>query len=61
MPTVASAQDWPWTELPPLGGQPGGRLCLLPHWLDAEQADALLQRLHEALPWTTHTVRIFGR
>ena len=58
---MASARDFSWTELPSLGGQAGGRLCLLPHWLATDQADALLQRLHEALPWTTHTVRIFGR
>lgn len=36
-------------------------LALCPDWLDADEADALLQALLETVPWENHRIRIFGR
>ncbi|MDI3262623.1 MAG: alpha-ketoglutarate-dependent dioxygenase AlkB [Fulvimonas sp.] len=37
------------------------RLCLAPAWLPAARADALFAELHATLPWTVHSLRLFGR
>ncbi|MFD0739066.1 alpha-ketoglutarate-dependent dioxygenase AlkB family protein [Lysobacter koreensis] len=36
-------------------------LAFDPQWLAAAEADALLADLREALPWTVHRIRLFGR
>lgn len=45
------------TELP----LPGADLRLHPGWLDRDAADALFERLLQAVPWENHPVRLFGR
>lgn len=36
-------------------------LELVPAWLPAGEADALFEALRDALPWSAHRLRIFGR
>lgn len=40
---------------------PGADVRLLPGWLQALDADALLRVLREGLPWEVHRIRLFGR
>jgi len=40
---------------------PGADLRLLPQWLAAAEADALLEELRRSIPWEVHRIRIFGR
>lgn len=40
---------------------PGAEVRLLPGWLDANSADALLGVLLDGLPWEVHRIRLFGR
>ena len=46
-----------WTALP----LPGADLLHDPAWLACGEADALLAALRDALPWTRHRIRLFGR
>ncbi|WP_425492617.1 alpha-ketoglutarate-dependent dioxygenase AlkB family protein [Dyella jiangningensis] len=46
-----------WQSLP----LPGAELALWPHWLAAEEADALLAELQATVPWEVHRIRIYGR
>ena len=38
-----------------------GRVAHRPGWLSAPEADALLVRLRDEVPWTVHRIRMFGR
>lgn len=40
---------------------PGADVALIPHWLVAGEANALLARLLVEVPWETHRLRLFGR
>ncbi|WP_448096598.1 alpha-ketoglutarate-dependent dioxygenase AlkB family protein [Luteibacter yeojuensis] len=40
---------------------PGADVTFAPAWLDSEEADALLARLLDELPWEVHRIRMFGR
>lgn len=40
---------------------PGAEVALLPHWLAADEADALMDRLLADIPWESHRLRLFGR
>lgn len=40
---------------------PAGRLRLLEHWLAAESASRLFDRLHAEIDWQARTIRMFGR
>ena len=46
-----------WQALP----MPGADLRLMPHWLGAVEADALLDELQRSIPWEVHRISIFGR
>lgn len=46
-----------WQSLP----LPDAELSLWPHWLRADEADALLEELQVTTPWETHRIRIYGR
>lgn len=47
--------DGTWRALP------GAELRLLPGWLGASEADALLGSLREQVQWEVHRIRMFGR
>ncbi len=47
-------------ELQPLS-LPGADIGFDPHWLPPAEADALLARLLQAVPWEVHRIRLFGR
>lgn len=51
MPTAS------WEALP----LPGADLAICTHWLDRDEADALLVRLLAEIPWENHRIRMFGR
>lgn len=40
---------------------PGATLLYRPAWLPLAQADALFEDLGQALPWSVHRIRMFGR
>ena len=40
---------------------PGADVTFAPAWLAREEADALLARLIDELPWEVHRIRMFGR
>ena len=40
---------------------PDAEIALLPHWLDAAEADALFDVLYATIPWEIHRIRLFGR
>lgn len=40
---------------------PGADVRLIPDWIDANRADALLRMLLEDLSWEVHRIRLFGR
>lgn len=40
---------------------PDADVALDPHWLPADEADALLRDLLATVPWETHRIRLFGR
>ena len=40
---------------------PGADVTFAPHWLASDEADALLARLIDDLPWEVHRIRMFGR
>jgi len=42
-------------------GLPGATLRFQPAWLAGDAADRLFEALHEALPWSVHRIRLFGR
>ncbi|PWK88472.1 alpha-ketoglutarate-dependent dioxygenase AlkB family protein [Fulvimonas soli] len=46
-----------WEALP----LPAADLRWSPHWLPADEADALFAALRAAIPWETHRIRLFGR
>ncbi|HET6430796.1 alpha-ketoglutarate-dependent dioxygenase AlkB family protein [Dyella sp.] len=46
-----------WQTLP----LPGAELALIPHWLAADEADALLAQLSATIRWEQHRIRMFGR
>lgn len=40
---------------------PGADIAFDPQWLPSGEADVLLQRLLDEVPWETHRIRMFGR
>lgn len=40
---------------------PDGELWFAPAWLARAEADALYERLMDAVPWEVHRIRMFGR
>ncbi|SDQ37718.1 DNA-N1-methyladenine dioxygenase [Pseudoxanthomonas sp. CF385] len=42
-------------------GLPGASLGFWPDWLGADAADRLFDDLIDALPWSVHRIRLFGR
>jgi alkylated DNA repair dioxygenase AlkB len=40
---------------------PGADVTFAPGWLEPEEADDLLSRLSDDLPWEVHRLRMFGR
>lgn len=46
-----------WQTLP----LPGAELAIIEDWLAPSEADALLARLLETIPWENHRIRLFGR
>jgi len=46
-----------WQPIP----LPGAQLRWIPHWLEADEADALFADLRASIAWETHRIRIFGR
>ena len=45
----------------PAAALPGAQLVYRPAWLSSTEADALFEQLQQALPWSVHRIRIFGR
>jgi alkylated DNA repair dioxygenase AlkB len=46
-----------WQPLPLSGAE----LAIIDRWLAPDEADALLDRLLDAIPWENHRIRMFGR
>ena len=42
-------------------GLPGATLRFQPAWLAGDAADGLFEALTDALPWSVHRIRLFGR
>lgn len=47
----------PWESV----ALPGAEVALNRHWLEAAEADRLLEDLQASIVWETHVIRIYGR
>jgi alkylated DNA repair dioxygenase AlkB len=51
----------PLTGDGPGAALPGAQLVYRPAWLPIAEADALFEEVRQALPWSVHRIRMFGR